>query len=188
LEKTGAFKKIVRTKIGSPFVVEAMQQALQRGFQRVVGCEANGGFLTATDCELNGRTLTALPTRDAAIVHLSLLGLARKRNVPLSQLTKDLPQRFVVSGRLQNFPPELAQQKLTELERNSVSSAIFGELQSVDCTDGVRMTFADDIVHIRASGNAPELRCYVEAATEEHAAELLKQGLAILTDWQNCDL
>jgi len=33
------------------------------------------------------------------------------------------------------------------------------------------------MVHFRASGNAPELRCYVEAATAEEAADMLDWGL-----------
>jgi phosphomannomutase len=31
--------------------------------------------------------------------------------------------------------------------------------------------------HFRASGNAPELRVYVEAATRDAAEDLLRQGL-----------
>ena len=49
----------------------------------------------------------------------------------------------------------------------------------VDMTDGVRMTFADgDIVHLRASGNAPELRCYAEAASLEVARALAMGALS----------
>ena len=41
------------------------------------------------------------------------------------------------------------------------------------------MTLADgDIVHLRASGNAPELRVYTECATPEAAARLLAAVLA----------
>ena len=43
----------------------------------------------------------------------------------------------------------------------------------VNTTDGVRLTFADgDIVHLRASGNAPELRCYAESARLDTAKAL----------------
>jgi phosphomannomutase len=45
----------------------------------------------------------------------------------------------------------------------------------VDLTDGLRMTLdSQDIIHLRPSGNAPELRCYCEAATPE-SAELMTQ-------------
>mgnify|MGYP002776771381 FL=1 len=44
--------------------------------------------------------------------------------------------------------------------------------------DGLRVTLTDGrIIHFRPSGNAPEMRCYVEAKTEEEAAQLLKAGL-----------
>jgi len=56
-----------KTRIGSPHVIEAMQQVATRGAGRVVGWEANGGFLTATEIERDGRVLKALPTRDAAL-------------------------------------------------------------------------------------------------------------------------
>lgn len=39
-------------------------------------------------------------------------------------------------------------------------------IKHVDETDGLRMTLADErTIHLRPSGNAPELRCYAEAET-----------------------
>ena len=47
-----------------------------------------------------------------------------------------------------------------------------GAIARVDTTDGVRATFANgDILHLRLSGNAPELRCYAEADTVERASK-----------------
>ena len=46
-------------------------------------------------------------------------------------------------------------------------------------TDGLRATFANgDIVHLRPSGNAPELRCYAEADSAERAKLLCDACLA----------
>jgi phosphomannomutase len=43
----------------------------------------------------------------------------------------------------------------------------------VDSTDGCRFYFTNgDIIHLRASGNAPELRCYTESDTVDRAKEL----------------
>ena len=194
LERSSWFPKIVRTKIGSPYVVEAMQQAVLRGCERVVGYEANGGFLTANsmllDIEHFERTLDALPTRDPAIVHIACLGYARMINVPLSGIVNYLPRRIVMSDRLQNFPPELAKQKIEELlsggdEMIQLVFAGFGELQSVNQIDGLRMTFGDqDIVHLRPSGNAPEMRCYTESDTKERAARLLQKAMALVDSWR----
>jgi phosphomannomutase len=54
-----------------------------------------------------------------------------------------------------------------------------GEIQSLSSIDGLRFALASgDTVHYRASGNAPELRCYVEGVTPERATELLAWGLS----------
>ncbi len=197
LEKSGWFKKIVRTKIGSPYVVEAMQKAVGQGCKRVVGYEANGGFLTANslflDEEESTMPLTALPTRDPAIVHLAMLCMSKLYNETLSELVRILPRRVVMSDRLQNFPTELSKQKLDELatgdlETIQVVFAGFGELSAVDLTDGVRMMFGDqDIVHLRASGNAPELRCYTESDTQARATTLLCKTMTLLDSWRRRD-
>jgi len=50
--------------------------------------------------------------------------------------------------------------------------------------DGLRVTLADGrIIHFRPSGNAPEMRCYVEAGSESEAKALLEQGLGLITAW-----
>jgi phosphomannomutase len=49
---------------------------------------------------------------------------------------------------------------------------------STDQTDGLRITLANqNIVHLRPSGNAPELRCYTEAASAQLALQLLTASL-----------
>ena len=56
-----------------------------------------------------------------------------------------------------------------------------GNIAAVDSLDGIRIsTAAGEIVHFRASGNAPELRCYVEAASQRRADDLLSWGLDLL--------
>ena len=58
-----------------------------------------------------------------------------------------------------------------------------GALAHVDTTDGVRATFANgNIVHLRPSGNAPELRCYAEASTQEGAENLCRACLDRILD------
>ncbi|KKL71228.1 hypothetical protein LCGC14_2096990, partial [marine sediment metagenome] len=52
---------------------------------------------------------------------------------------------------------------------------------ATDLTDGLRITLVTgDIVHLRPSGNAPELRFYAEASGVEAAAALLEAGLSAL--------
>jgi len=50
-----------------------------------------------------------------------------------------------------------------------------------DKTDGLRTTFADgDIIHLRPSGNAPELRVYTESDTAARAASLNADALDLI--------
>ncbi|MDR1924380.1 MAG: phosphomannomutase [Planctomycetaceae bacterium] len=193
LELSNWFGKVVRTKIGSPYVVEAMLNAVKQGYKRVVGYEANGGFLTASSMLLDEdaleRPFDLLPTRDPAIVHVAMLCSARKIGVPLSGLVNHLPRRSVMSDRLRNFPTDLAQREIDELasspETVQLVFASLGELVTYDLTDGIRVVFGDgDIVHLRPSGNAPELRCYAESVTKERATTLLCKTMNILDSWR----
>jgi phosphomannomutase len=106
VEKCGWFPEVRRTRIGSPFVVASMLAATAAGRRRVVGYEANGGFLLDSHLTLGGRPLRALPTRDAVIVMLGVLLLARREGRSVSRLVASLPARFTASDRLQRFPTE----------------------------------------------------------------------------------
>jgi phosphomannomutase len=191
VEKCGWFREVRRTRIGSPYVVAAMKQATAAGVKRVVGYEANGGFLLDSNLERGGRKLRALPTRDALIVIVSILLLARQQGQRVSELTARLPARFTASDRLKDFPTERSREILAQFtsgnaagERTAleeVFSALSGRVQAIDRTDGLRMTFDnDEIIHLRPSGNAPEFRCYAEAETDERARQLTARVLGIL--------
>ncbi len=190
LEACGAFPKIIRTRIGSPYVVEAMQQAVRGGSMRVVGYEANGGFLTASTIPTPWGVLEPLPTRDAVIVHVAVLWAAVEAKCSLSQLLAALPPRFTFSDRLKDFPTETSQSRVAELRQSgdeAIAKAfdVFGPLASVDWTDGMRLTFRDGIIaHVRPSGNAPELRCYTEASTETGAREANARAMELLERWR----
>jgi mannose-6-phosphate isomerase class I len=95
--------KLTKTRIGSPNVIKAMQDAVDNGFERVVGWEVNGGFLTQTDFQINEKTLKALPTRDSILPLICALLLAIKEKKTLSQLIDVLPERFTQADRIK-FP------------------------------------------------------------------------------------
>jgi len=100
-------RKIIlqKTKIGSPYVVAALDDLRATGKRRrIVGWEANGGFLTGSDIELNGATLAALPTRDALLPILANLFAAAEQGLSLAALWERLPARFGRAGLLDNFP------------------------------------------------------------------------------------
>ena len=56
VEKSGYFECVERTRIGSPYVIEAMARLQSKG-KSVVGYEANGGFLQASALTLEGKIL-----------------------------------------------------------------------------------------------------------------------------------
>ena len=95
----------------------------------------------------------------------------------MSQLGTLLPPRFTASDRLKAFPTELSARHIERLDADHGAIAgqfpSLGSVTDVDRTDGLRVTFGNgEIVHLRASGNAPELRCYTEADSAGRAQAL----------------
>ncbi|GAB6967540.1 phosphomannomutase [Komagataeibacter kakiaceti JCM 25156] len=193
LEQAGFAKTVHRTRIGSPFVVSAMTEAARAGDVPSVGFEANGGFLLASDVEHDGRTLAALPTRDSVLPMICALVAAHAREGGLDALVNTLPRRFTLSDRLVDMPTAQSQAQIARLAENPADGAATlgftqscGALSHVDETDGLRMTFdTGEIIHLRPSGNAPELRVYVEADSPRRAAELLQTGMDAISVWRH---
>jgi phosphomannomutase len=169
-------RKTLRTKIGSPYVIAGMEELLQLAPDaRVVGYEANGGFLVGADFVVNNQVLHALPTRDSVLPALIILAMTHEQARPVSQLTDGYPERYTASDRIKDIPADVSKQliediKTSKAKQTALLAAIAQEgevleVVSIDETDGLRMTLnSGDIVHLRPSGNAPELRCYVEAS------------------------
>lgn len=229
------------TRIGSPYVLAAMQQGLQAGKVPVVGWEVNGGFLLGSDLKLGrSRQLAALPTRDALLPILCAL-LAGKAKGSLKAVFDEFPRRFTQAGLLDNFPQATSRRMIEglqppdsqvnqidflaqrlhyifadgrEADRSSAYRAEapivprafwkenpaehpewsikgllekyyftpekgFAALIRMNLVDGIRMTFANqDVAHIRPSGNAPQLRIYATANSQERADEIVRLSLA----------
>jgi phosphomannomutase len=181
---TGAeqvFNSVIRTKIGSPFVIEGMETATGR----VVGYEANGGFLLGYDAAGSSGPLPALMTRDAVLPILASL-MSAKATGSLAAAVANQPARFTAADRLPGIATKAARDFIAELSTQDDARAAFlkqFDLTEVaaDRTDGLRMICAGGrIVHLRPSGNAPELRFYTEADSRTAAQDLLDQGLEFL--------
>ena len=105
-----------KTKIGSPYVISALDELRRAGTHtRIVGWEANGGFLTGSDIALSGATLVALPTRDSTLPILANLFAASSQGMSLSSLWDRLPARFGRAGLIDNFPVAASRAILTNL-------------------------------------------------------------------------
>ena len=171
------FAKVDRTRIGSPYVIAGMERA--KG--RTVGYEANGGFLLGFDAHTRSGMLPALMTRDSVLPIVATLIESRAYGV--ASLCMALPSRFTAADRLQEVPTEQTQKLVAALREDATPflSCIDATLKSADLTDGLRMNLEDGrIVHLRPSGNAPEMRLYVEAPSEALAEETLQDGLSAL--------
>jgi phosphomannomutase len=215
---------VEKTRIGSPYVIAAMQRAIAAGMTKVVAWEANGGFLTGTDFTVNGRCLSALATRDAVLPILAALLSAVRRGVPVSQLFDELPQRATCSGLLDDFPLSASQAILARLspgdatvvdvvfdgstvtvtrvdndemaesttnppvdelralqqtvQQNFSAGDGFGSVVRLNYTDGVRVWFGTgDIIHIRPSGNAPQLRIYAVSDVAQRADGMVRLAI-----------
>lgn len=184
----GRFKAVLTTKIGSPYVIEKFPQLAQE-YERIAGFEANGGFLLGSDIDVSGYHLTALPTRDALLPALMVIKSGCKQGI--SHLIESLPQRFTHSDRLTNFPTKLSQ-KIIE-QGQLYPQSLLNELalthcqvESIDVTDGLRLSLDNKaIIHLRPSGNAPELRCYAEADNFNMAHQIVADILRAIQKKKN---
>lgn len=107
---------------------------------------------------------------------------------PISQLTDNYPDRYTASDRIKDIPTDISRQLITDIKTSKAKQtellsviAQEGEVLevvSIDETDGLRMTLdSGDIIHLRLSGNAPELRCYVESGELSCIAVLVERIL-----------
>ena len=169
------FSSVIRTRIGSPYVIAGMERAPGR----VVGYEPNGGFLLGFDAKGPAGPLPALRTRDAVLPMLAALAAGLPARLAAQ------PPRVCVRDRLEDVPMEASAALLKRLDDPKARAALLADLDgteaALDRTDGLRMTLDDGrILHLRPSGNAPEFRVYVEADAAVPARATLERATAIL--------
>jgi phosphomannomutase len=172
------------TKIGSPYVIEAMQAATGN---TLVGWEVNGGFLLGSDVTYQNVHLAKLPTRDAVLPILGALFAARHQNKKVSELFAELPQRFTGAGLIDvdqqaadGFRRLSTDQSAAEaLVSSEFADSPLGQPSRIDTTDGIRIYFeTGDIIHVRPSGNAPQLRIYTNCDSQAQADDLAIKATA----------
>jgi len=178
------FTAITRTRIGSPFVIAAMEATLDTASQtKITGYEANGGFLLGFMAAGPTGPLAPLMTRDSLLPLIAPLAAARAAGKSLTDLTAALPPRFTAADRVQEVPTEKSGALIEGLKSSAEARAAFfhgvGTEQALDLTDGLRVAFdCGSIVHLRPSGNAPECRCYAESDSLNAALTLVDTHLS----------
>jgi phosphomannomutase len=125
---------------------------------------SHGGLLDHVPAETSRATVARYAPEDATVERVRFEGRAVYAIDPAGQerrATGDLEQRLAMirSGLSLHFTPERG----------------FGEITGLDFLDGVRIGFSNgDVAHIRASGNAPQMRLYAVASAERRAAEIVR--------------
>jgi phosphomannomutase len=181
VEQSSIVTQVVRIRIGSPYVLEAMEHLAGK----VAGFEANRGFMLGNAIDDENRHLAARPTRDALLPALATLSLTREKG--LSAALIKLPSRFTHSNRIKANSAAFMQKAISEpLWLLEVLGLAADMRVDIDLTDGIRIQLADhNIIHLPASANAPELRCYAEAGSQQEAKKLVGNILCLAKDIMN---
>lgn len=190
ISQISAFSEIVYTKIGSPYVVEALNR-LALKHSSVAGFEANGGFILKSPI-FSSQSLQALATRDSVLPLLACLVTAATKRKKLHNLISDLPGRYTSSVLAKDCPGEKSNRILTSITKypqeviRDIAATQEDESITINYLDGIRITTSrGEIIHFRPSGNAPEFRCYTEAATQERAEQIAQNALRKITEMIN---
>lgn len=144
--------RVVRSPVGEANVVAAMQ-----AHDAVVGGEGSGGLI-----------FPGIHTcRDSFIGMALVLEYLARGECTVAELVDRLPARVMIREKLP-LTSTMARKLLAELR-----SRYAGE--DLDLRDGVRVTWPDRWVHVRASNTEPVVRVIAEAPDEEGAEELKRQ-------------
>lgn len=135
----------------------------------LIGGEGNGGVIYP---ELHYG-------RDALVGIALFLSLLAKSGKTVSELRRTYPAYYMSKQRV-DLPDSV--DSLALLKRLAQEQAEAGE---IDLTDGVKIDFPSEWVHIRRSNTEPIIRIYTEAQTESAAVALADRFKSIITSYIN---
>jgi phosphomannomutase/phosphoglucomutase len=160
IDKIG--KTIVRTKVGSPFVVDEMKKK-----------NANFGF------EPNGGSIfNEMHSRDGGRTTIEILNLLRKSDMRLSQLVDTLPKFYISKTKI-----EYEWEKKEDILRKCETTF---EGKRIEKMDGLKIWMDDDTwILFRSSMNAPEFRVFSESNSKKKSEDLLQKGIQIVKEVVN---
>ncbi len=175
--------ELVHTKIGSPYVIVAMQEATKKV---LCGWEVNGGFLLGANLRVNDKELSALPTRDALLPILAALINASQKGLSVSGLFQQLPQRYTGGGLIDlddmdqvvRFKQRLNDDYFDAEQISRLLGIASNSIVAIDKTDGLRINLGSTVLHFRPSGNAPQMRIYTNCDTQSEADDLVQDAVA----------
>lgn len=158
VEKIG--KKVIRTKVGSPPVIEAMKK-----FNCKFGFESSGGTISG---EVHY-------TRDAGITTIKLLNIMKQTGETLQMLADKLPKYYTIKDKI-GCPGDLNDAILKKAKDK------YGHYRIED-VDGLKVWFdTDSWLLFRPSGNAPEFRVFSESLDPHKSKKMIAEGLDLVKE------
>lgn len=156
-------KQVIRTKVGSPFVVAAMKK-----YGANFGFESNGGGIHAD----------IMMSRDGGTSLIRMLNALKWSKKTLYQLVDDLP-KFYLSKQKFDCPREKNNKILTAAKK-------FLKAIKEDNTDGLKL-FLDNFTWVlfRPSSNAPEFRVFTHSDSATKTSQLMQDALAFASKIAN---
>jgi phosphomannomutase len=149
--------QVIRTPVGQSYISEAMLE-----HQAVIGGEGNGAVVIPEVHYTNDSAATM------GLI-LSYLAISGKR---ISEVAANIPTTFMLK-RYVPVAPQLLFSKLNDT-RHKIQDA---DATSIDFSDGIKLTWPEGWVHIRASNTESMLRVIAEADDQQRAHELLDWAL-----------
>src|SRR4030043_1706516 len=148
-------KPVIRTRVGSPFVVEAMKKN-----KATFGFEANGGGISAE----------IMMSRDGGSTAIKMLNLLKKHQGTLSSLVDTLPRFYL--HRLKVGCPRKFNQVIIRKAKAEFKGVKIGEI------DGLKIWLDKNAwILFRPSSNAPEFRVFAEAKDKNQVKKLAEKGI-----------
>lgn len=151
-------KKVIRTKVGSPYVVKAMKDTGSK-----FGFEANGGGISGE----------IMYTRDGGTTALKVLNVLAKRNISLEEATDEFP-KFYLNKTKVDYKWEL-KDKIIAIVKEEFKS------EKIEDIDGLKIwTGGHTWILFRSSSNAPEFRIFAESDNKVESERLLASGVNLV--------
>lgn len=151
-------KKVVRTKVGSPYVIEGMKES-----DSLFGFEPNGGAIFGN----------IMYTRDGGAMTIKLLNLFAQFRGTFSKFVAQIPRFYMLRTKV-NCPTKL-NEKILQKARKHFRGERLEEI------DGIKIWIDKKTwVLLRPSANAPEFRVFAESVTPEASESLLQKGVGLV--------
>lgn len=151
-------KKVVRTKVGSPYVIAGMKDS-----GSFFGFEPNGGAIFGN----------IMYTRDGGAMTIKLLNLFAQFRGTFSKFVAQIPRFYMLRTKV-NCPTKLNEKILQKVRKHFKG-------ERLEEIDGIKIWIDKKTwMFFRPSANAPEFRIFAESDSKDKAQSLLQEGIGFV--------